>query len=133
MKKAKPFEEKACVECQSPYKHYSTTKHPLCNKCRNQFYNRNQRLKPEEYRLHYPLTENEKRKRYNRLRKSLNNCVNRKACIEQIQKNLDEMIELGIWKWCVDSRIPIKSKGYHTRGRRKAVSNEYPNTKDMPY
>jgi len=133
MKKAKPFEEKACVECQSPYKHYSTTKHPLCNKCRQMHYNKMQRMKPEQRKKPYPLDKSQRRSRYRKLMRELDKCIDRVDWQAQLRINIDDMIGNGIWEWCSDFRLPETPKGYDRPGRQKAVTNAYPNTKDMPY
>jgi hypothetical protein len=130
MKGPKPFEERPCTECSTPYKHYATTKHHLCSKCRNRLYARMQRLTPEERKKPYPLNKSERRSRYRRMIRELNNCLDRGERIEQLKKNIDEMVGLGIWTWCEDVRLPQPPKGYDRAGRQKAPKNEYPDTRN---
>lgn len=130
MKRTKPFEVRECKECGGPYQHYSTTKHPLCNKCRMQFYNRKQRMKPEDKKKPYPLDKSKRRSRYRKLMSDLNKCISREQWVEQLRKNIDDMVQLGIWTWCSDMRLPEVPKGYDRPGRQKAVIKQYPDTRN---
>ena len=133
MKRPKPFEERECMECSTPYKHYSTTKHHLCAPCRNRYYNTMQRMKPEDRKKPYPLNKSERRSRYRRLMRELGKCIDRVDWQIQLRKNIDDMIENGIWQWCSDVRLPQPPKGYDRAGRQKAPKNEYPDTRNAEF
>lgn len=129
MKRTKPFEERPCTECETPYKHYATTKHPLCAKCRNRFYNKMQRMKPEDRKKPYPLDKSKRRSRYRKLMSDLNKCISREQWVQQLRKNIEDMVQLGIWTWCSDIRLPEVPKGYDRPGRQSKIDNQYPDTR----
>jgi len=138
MKRVKPFELRECKDCKTEYKHYSTNKYPLCGKCRDKFYNAKNRLTAEQRKISYPLDGNERRRRYTRMRRALDNCNNSEERRIVLGKHLEETIELQIYKWCVtirDIKPPIE-EGSKKVGRRPNSGDpkaKYPSTKDMPY
>jgi hypothetical protein len=87
-------------------------------------------MKPEERKKPYPLDNSKRRSRYRRMIRELNNCLDRVERIEQLKKNIEEMIGNGIWEWCCDVRLPQPPKGYDRAGRQKAPKNEYPDTRN---
>ena len=129
MKGPKPFEEKACIQCGTPYKHYPATKHNLCRGCRDKHFNKKQALKPEERKKPYPLNSAQKRSRYNRIKKELDNAWTRDEWREIFRKNLEEVIQTGIWEWCIDLRQTPEPKGYGRAGRQPKIENQYPDTR----
>ena len=129
MKRTKPFEERPCTECGTPYKHYATTKHPYCRVCRDKHFNKMQVLKPEERKKPYPLTSAEKRSRYNRIKKELNNAWTRDEWRAIFRKNMEEIIQTGIWEWCIDLRQAPQPKGNSRAGRQPKIEYQYPDTR----
>jgi hypothetical protein len=130
MKKLKSFQERPCTQCEAPYKHYATTKHTLCDKCRQSYYNKMQRLKPDERKKPYPLSKSEKLSRHRRIKKELSACLYRREWQALLKKNIEDIMDNGIWTWCVDVRLPEVPKGYDRPGRQPKIENQYPNTRN---
>ena len=137
MKPIKSFELKPCSVCGSEYKHYATKTVQLCEVCTKKWRREKARLKPEEHKKHYPLDKNEQKKRYTRLRRALNECYTREDKDRFYNAVLEEMVETGIYLWCIDLRMPVKPQN---RGRGKAGRNplnktepklKWPDTRQM--
>jgi len=137
MKIKKSFELKPCNECGDEYKHYATKRVELCPKCTKKAYLLRNRLKPEEYKQNYPLDKNEQKKRYTRLRKALDKCETREERTKFYDAVLKEMVETGIYLWCIDLRMPVKpqERGSGIRGRKKKEISDlrlrWPDTRQM--
>jgi hypothetical protein len=137
MKRTKQFDLKPCSECGSEYKHYATKRVELCEVCTKEWRKKKSRLTKEEYKKSYPLDKNEQKKRYTRLRRALNQCETREEKTRFFDEVLKEMVETGIYLWCIDLRFPVKTqqKGSGIRGRKpKTISDAriaYPDTRQM--
>lgn len=132
MKRLLPKEDRECLECNKIYQWNERNINGLCKACRNKFYNRNQRLKPEEKKKPYPLELNESKKRYRRIVRELNAAQTPEERRAIYKRELDYMIESGIWEWCIDLRssVILKNPGSGKRGRKAYIENQLPNTKD---
>lgn len=132
MKKLLPKEDRKCLECNEIYEWTEKNLHGLCIRCRTRLYNRNQRLKPEEKKKPYPLNANEMKKRYRRIVRDLDAAETHEERRAIYKRELDYMIESGIWEWCIDLRIqiPLQNPGSGKRGRKAYIENQLPNTKN---
>lgn len=125
-------ESKECLQCKSIYQWSTRNIHGLCVKCRNKRYSITQRLKPEEKKKPYPLGLNEMKKRYRRIVRELDAAETPKERRSIYKRELDYMIESGIWQWCVDLRPSpnIKNPDTGKRGRKAHIEKQLPNTKE---
>ncbi len=112
MKRPKSFELRECTECATEYKHYPTKLVQLCEVCTKKWRAKQQRLKPEEHKKHYPLSVSERRRRYTRLRQGLQSLdvMDKTEKTEYWDCVLKEIEDLGIMEWCTDLRHPVKPK-----------------------
>jgi hypothetical protein len=137
MKRTKQFELKPCSECGSEYKHYATKRTQLCPSCTKKSYLKRNRLTEEEKKKSYPLDKKEQKRRYTRLRQGLAKCETREEKQKFYDAVLKEMIDTGIYLWCIDLRIPVKpqERGSGIRGRKpKSISDmrqKHPDTRQM--
>jgi hypothetical protein len=137
MKRTKQFELKPCSECGSEYKHYATKRTQLCPSCTKKSYLKRNRLTEEEKKKSYPLDKKEQKRRYTRLRQGLAKCETREEKQKFYDAVLKEMIDTGIYLWCVDLRMPVKpqERGSGIRGRKpKSISDmrqKHPDTRQM--
>jgi len=137
MKPVKSFELKQCNGCGEEYKHYAVKKYQLCIQCTKKHRREEARMKPEEYKKNYPLDKNEQKKRYTRLRRGLNKCITREDKTKFYDEVLKEMVETGIYLWCIDLRFPVKTieAGSGKKGRKpKSTSDmrqKHPDTRQM--
>lgn len=136
MKKHNRGIESNCIVCDTKYILYPTTKLKLCARCRQKEYNKRNKLTEEERKKPYPLTPSQKLSRYRSLKKQLAKLNNKKEMAAFWDKQLDFIIESGIWTWCIDLR-PTKPRHLMEAGKRGRKPNEqiraslkYPNTKD---
>lgn len=90
-----------------------------------------QNLKPEDYKKPYPLNENEKRVRHRRIQRELNNAETHEQRREIYRREIEFMIESGIWLWCVDMRFApiVLDRGSGKRGRKSLDSKTIPDTR----
>ena len=131
MKKLLPKEDRECLECKKIYQWNERNLYGLCVSCRNKYYNRKQKLKPEERKKPYPLELNEAKKRYRKIIRDLNAAETHEERRKIYARELDYMIQSGIYEWCVDLRIQIiKRPGSGKRGRKAYTEKELPNTKN---
>lgn len=137
MKRPKSFDLKPCSECGEEYKHYVTKRVELCPICTKKAYLKRNRLTEDEYKKNYPLDKNQQKKRYTRLRQALNKCETREQKTQFYDEVLKEMVETGIYLWCIDLRMPVKpqERGSGIRGRKpKSISDmklRHPDTRQM--
>jgi hypothetical protein len=137
MKPIKQFELKQCNDCGTEYKHYAVKQVQLCKECTTKYNLAKHRLKPDEYKKNYPLSKNEQKKRYTRLRRGLDKCLTREDKTRFYDEVLKEMHETGIYLWCIDLRMPIKpiEKGRGKAGRNPMNKTEpklkWPDTRQM--
>jgi hypothetical protein len=130
-----------CNVCNEEYKRYAQSKTGCCNVCRSKIYQdkyRQLRLGKSEITHFYPLGYNEQKRRYTRLRNELNACQTREELKAFYDTVITEMIESGIWDWCIsksdktETRRNIDENGNAKVGRISDKQIEYPNTKEMP-
>jgi len=139
MKTVKSFDLKQCTGCGEEYKHYPAKRIQLCKECTRKHYLAKNRLTDEEYKKNYPLSENERRRRYTRLRRGLESLIlmDREEKTEYWDNLLKEIEELGIMEWCIDLRMPVKplEPGSGKVGRRPNKiadpRGRYPDTRQM--
>jgi len=120
MKRTKQFELKPCSVCGSEYKHYASKRNELCKPCTTKEYLRRNRLKEDEYKKPYPLDDKARKRRYTKLRQGLAKCETREQKSAFYDAVINEMIETGIYLWCIDLRMPVKpqERGSGIRGRK---------------
>lgn len=125
-------EIRECVECGEAYDWNQRNIYCLCVPCRKRHYRKAAKKKPEDYKKPYPLDENEKRVRHRRIRKELDNAETPEQRREIYGRELEFMMESGIWLWCTDLRFSnqIIDKGSGKRGRKSLADKNIPNTKD---
>lgn len=99
---------KECKECGIEYQWSMYNKKELCLKCRQRMYNTKKKLAPEDRKKKYPLTEAEKRSRYNRIKSELNKAKTREERREIYKRELDYIIQSGIFLWLTDWRPSFK-------------------------
>jgi hypothetical protein len=87
--------------------------------------------KPEDYKKPYPLNENEKRNRYRRIAKELNKAETSEQRREIYGRELEFMVQSGIWLWCVDIRFStvVQDRGSGKRGRKPLDAKSIPDTR----
>jgi hypothetical protein len=126
-------ETRVCLECREEYEWNARNIYCLCARCRKRHYRKSQKLSDEDYKKPYPLPTNEKRVRYRRLQKELDNTTTAEERRAIYSRELDYMIQSGIFEWCTDLRIQIIQRpGSGKKGRKPHTDSksEYPNTKD---
>ena len=124
-------EIRECVECGEAYDWNSRNIYCLCAPCRKKHYRKKQNLKPEDYKKPYPLNENEKRVRHRRIQRELNKAETHEQRREIYRREIEFMIESGIWLWCVDMRFApiVLDRGSGKRGRKSLDSKTIPDTR----
>lgn len=133
------FTIKECGMCGGEYQHFACNRSGVCKECRKEYYKNRARKALSEYQPMYPLSISEQKIRYRRLQRELDKCdtaTERKTFYDKV---IQEMIELGIWNWCISKREP-KPKPKHRDeegnpllGRIPHTDKQTPSTKDMPY
>ena len=125
-------ETRQCLECREEYQWNQRNIYCLCPNCRKRHYRKSQKLSEGEYKKPYPLNENEKRVRYRRIQKELDAAETREQRRKIYGRELEFMMESGIWLWCTDLRFSnqIIDRGSGKRGRKPLDRTAYPNTKD---
>ena len=101
-------EIRECVQCGDTYDWNLRNIYCLCVPCRKRHYRKKQKLSAGEYKKPYPLNENEKRNRYRRIQRELDAATTKESRREIYGRELDYMIESGIWEWCIDLRFSNK-------------------------
>jgi len=131
MKRKVDWIDKECKNCNIVFKATDRNKLGLCNKCRMQRLNRKEE---HELKKPYPLNYAQKKKRYNKIQRDLNNAYTREERREIYARELDFMFETGIWLWCVDRRHMEESKEPGKIGRKPIndIKNKWPDTRYMP-
>lgn len=126
-----PTEVKECANCGDTYDWNSRNIYCLCVPCRKRHYKKTQKLSEEDYKKPYPLNENEKRLRHRRIQRELNAAETHEQRREIYRKEIEFMIESGIWLWCTDLRFTpiILEKGSGKRGRKSLESKSIPDTR----
>ena len=126
-----PTEPRECVECGDAYEWNSRNIYCLCVPCRKSHYKKSQKLSDEDYKKPYPLNQNEKRNRYRRIAKELDKAETPEQRREIYRREMEYMIESGIWLWCVDIRFSTKviDRGSGKRGRKSLDSKTIPDTR----
>jgi len=126
-----PTEPRECTACGDVYDWNSRNIYCLCTPCRKRHYRKSQKLSPEDYKKPYPLTASQKRARYNRIVKELNQAQTPEQRREIYGRELEYMIESGIWLWCVDIRFSnqIIDRGSGKRGRKPLNGKSIPDTR----
>lgn len=124
-------EIRECVECGDQYDWNQRNIYCMCVPCRKRHYKKSAKKNPEDYKKPYPLTENEKRVRYRRIIKDLNNAYTREERREIYARELEFMMESGIWLWCTDIRFSTKviDRGSGKRGRKSLDGKSIPDTR----
>ena len=124
-------EIRECVECGDQYDWNQRNIYCMCVPCRKRHYKKSQKLSEEERKKPYPLTENEKRVRYRRIIKDLNNAYTREERREIYARELEFMMESGIWLWCTDIRFSTKviDRGSGKRGPKPLDGKSIPDTR----
>lgn len=128
-----PTEKRECKDCGKEYDWNIRNVYGYCPPCRKRFYVKQQRLGDKEYKKPYPLHINEQRVRYRRLQRELDNTFTAEERRKIYKRELDYMIDSGIFQWCTDLRTQIVQRpGSGKIGRRpnKDSNKEFPNTKD---
>ena len=125
-------EIRECLECGDTYDWNQRNIYCLCVPCRKRHYRKSTKKKPEDYKKPYPLNGNEKRVRYRRIQKELDAAETSEQRREIYARELEFMMESGIWLWCTDLRFSnqIIDRGSGKRGRKPLDRTAYPNTKD---
>ncbi len=125
-------EIRECVECGDQYDWNQRNIYCMCLSCRKRHYRKSAKKKPEDYKKPYPLNENEKRVRHRRIRNELEKAETTEQRREIYGRELEFMMESGIWLWCTDLRFSnqIIDRGSGKRGRKPLDRTAYPNTKD---
>ena len=139
MKIVRKFEIKPCQECGSEYKHYDgRSVGNKCTKCKQkEYYLKHGRMSEEEKKKRHPIhSETARRRHYTKLRKEFDKCKTREQKTAFYDKRIEDMIQSGVWLWCIDLRIQDKSKPRKSnRGRmkneEKDVRKKYPDTRVM--
>lgn len=125
-----PTESRECVNCGNTYEWNNRNVYCFCAPCRKKHYRKKQNLKPEDYKKPYPLTPYQKRARYNRITKELNKAETHEQRREIYAREIEYMIESGIWLWCVDMRfVIVEDRGSGKRGRKSLDSKSIPDTR----
>jgi hypothetical protein len=132
MKRLLPKEDRECLDCKGIYQWTERNLLGLCPRCVSKRNNARQRLKPEEKKKPYPLEVNEMKRRYRRIIKELDAAETTEERQVIYARELDYMIEIGIYEWCVDLRHTpeLKNPGSGKRGRKFTIQKQLPNTKD---
>lgn len=131
------YEPHICEDCGIEYQKASITIHDKCKKCKQREYNKvNNKLKPDELKKPYPLDANDKKRRWNRIRKEHNKCLTREDLNQHYDKCFAEIYDLGIMEWIVDRRVTadkVKNPGNGNPGRPKndAIKKALPDTRVM--
>lgn len=102
------IEKRECFECGEVYDWNLRNIYGLCVPCRKRHYRKSAKKKPEDYKKPYPLNENEKRVRYRRIQRELDEAETPEARRAVYSRELDFMIQSGIWEWCTDLRFSTK-------------------------
>ena len=125
-------EIRECVECGDTYDWNQRNIYCMCLSCRKRHYRKKAKKKPEDYKKPYPLNENEKRVRHRKIRNELDKAETTEQRREIYGRELEFMMESGIWLWCVDIRFSnqIIDRGSGKRGRKPLDSKVIPSTKD---
>ena len=124
-------ETRECLECKEEYQWNQRNIYCLCPNCRKRHYRKSQKLSEGEYKKPYPLNENEKRVRYRRIQKELDAAETPEERREIYGRELEFMVESGIWLWCIDLRFSTKTidKGSGKRGRKPLDAKSTPDTR----
>jgi hypothetical protein len=125
-------EPRECIQCGNTYDWNLRNIYGLCVPCRKKHYCKKGRLKTHEFKKPYPLGENEKRVRHRRIVKELDAASSREERREIYRKELEYMMQSGIWEWCTDLRFnPTKEPGSGKKGRKPLDSKNIPDTRGM--
>jgi len=129
-------EPRECIGCGQTYDWNVRNIYGYCVPCRKKhyikIYSAKHKMDEDQYKKPYPLNPNDKKKRYRRIAKELNETQTAAERRAIYSREIDYMIETGIWHWCNDIRFSNKiiDKGSGKRGRKPLVNKEIPNTKD---
>ena len=127
-------EKRECKDCGQEYDWNIRNVYGFCPPCRKRFYVKQQRLGDKEHKKPYPLHVNEARKRYRRLQKELYNAFSAEERRAIYSRELDYMIQSGIFQWCTDLRVQVVQRpGSGKIGRRphRDSNKEYPDTRGI--
>ncbi len=105
-------ETRQCLECREEYQWNQRNIYCLCPNCRKRHYRKSQKLSEGEYKKPYPLNENEKRVRYRRIQKELDAAETPEERREIYGRELEFMVQSGIWLWCTDLRFSTNLKAF---------------------
>lgn len=134
-----PTEIRNCKICDKEYGWYRTNRYGYCASCRKKEYLKRNRMSDDELKKSYPLNQNEKQKRYRKIRKDLNKAYTREEWRQIFNRELEYMEASGIMLWCIDRRNTkedIKEPGSGRTGRKPLgvtdMRIKHPDTRNMP-
>ena len=124
-------EIRECLECGDTYDWNQRNIYCMCLSCRKRHYRKSAKKKPEDYKKPYPLNENEKRVRHRRIRNELEKAETTEQRREIYGRELEFMMESGIWLWCTDLRFStvVQDRGSGKRGRKPLDAKSIPDTR----
>lgn len=102
--RALPTENRVCNNCSAEYVWTVRNRFGLCTPCRQSRNQQSTRMKPEDKKKNYPLSHNERNKRYRRLRSDLNKSYNRSEWKRMFNREWDWLMSNGVFEWCTDLR-----------------------------
>lgn len=103
------IEPRECNVCGQVYDWNMRNMYGLCVPCRKRHYTKKNRLKAHEYKKPYPLTDAEKARRYRNILKDLDGAKTKEERRAIYSRELEYMIQTGIWEWCIDLRFSTKT------------------------